>query len=248
MPSTDTTFRDMIRLIDEDFKVVQASKFKRESLYYTVKIDGRETNILGRKARVPDNNARKFSFLIRTPQGSLTHTTLYLSEIDIIIILSSLDGISYKHIRDHLVRVYREETDPSEYSVQLHRAALVPDVEGKTLVANHSVLAMPIPNNNPNIATSFGFTISFQSFCDALSLILSTDNEQKLKIIVTKYCIFAALLRTRSPRESIPVLLTGVGTVKDVEEIYAGMRPLDVQLYDRATFTPQIQTDFFGSV
>jgi hypothetical protein len=237
-----------MRLVDEDFNYVQDSPYKRNTLYYTVKIDQRATNILGRKAHVPNNNATKLTFLINTVQGHLSYTNLYLSEVDIITLLSTLDDAAYEHIKGYLVEVYRKKTDPTAHSVQFDRTALVQDLESVSLTANRHVLAIPTYDNNPNIATPFGFTISFQSFCDVVSLILSTENEEKLKIIITKYCIFSTLLRPLPRGVYIPASLRHVATLEDIESIYASKRSQQIQKYDFETFAPRERDRYFGSI
>jgi hypothetical protein len=250
MTPTNTTFKELMQHIDQDFRSIRASLFERQKLYYKVTIDQRQTDVLGRKAPVPyeNNNAIKITFLINTPRDNQSYTTLYLTEIDIITILSELNATSYEHIKDYLVSIYCEQIDHTGHSVRFDRAALVSDIDTLSLTANREVLAVPITANNPDISTPFGFMISYQSLCDLLSLTLSTENADKLKITVTKYCLFSTLLRAGATRIAVPAALAHVSTIGELESIYAGKWPKQVQRFDKDTFTAQVQDEFFSSI
>jgi len=238
-----------MRLVDEDFDAIRATAYERKSLYYDVKIDQRITNIVARKAPVPiRNNAKKITFLINTPQDDTAYTSLYLSDVDIITLLSTLDTALYEHIKNYLVATYRTEKDPVQHSIQFSRPNLAPDVDSTSLLANHHVLAMPVFSGNPDLPTAFGFTISFQSFCDLISLILSRESKEKLPIVIAKYCILSGLTRPLPHGVHTPASLRHISTMQDVEKIYADKRPQQIQKYDAATFTPTVCAQYFSSI
>lgn len=240
-PSVQTSLQSLLFEIDKDFDSVEDSNYTRRSLYYTVKIDGRETEIRARK------NSRRTIFFIRTPQDGLEYTMLYLSEIDLISILSTLSLEQYDNIIKQLIGFYLKEVEENIHTIEFAREDIFFKLKSISKTANDNLLIISTTDGS-NIETPFGFEISYQSFCDDLSLIFSTENSIKLKIIIIKYYVFSKIIRSSTDKMPVPKELADVKTTKDLEEIYANMRLKDSLLYDARVFKPSNYDEYFQSM
>lgn len=242
------TFRELMTEIDDDFDMVNATNHKRRLLYYTIKLDNRKTDIIARSA-LTKNNRPRLTLFIQTPQENNSYTMLYLSEIDIINILSTIDKKLYNHIISYLIKVYRNEIKIDEHTTNFSRENLIGStIKNVSLSAGLHVIAIPKYKNTPSIDTSFGYKVSFQSFCDDISLILSTENEDKLKTIIIKYYVFSSLLREVPKGMPIPTSLGNITTISDIKGIYDKKSNTKAQAYDKNVFKVHIFDNYFKSL
>lgn len=240
-PLVKTPLLSLLLEIDEDFKNVKKSDYARKSLYYTVKIDGRATEIRARK------NSRRTTFFIHTPQEGHEYTMLYLSEIDLITILSTLNVEQYDNIIRQLGGFYSETIDSAPHTLEFAREDIFFGLKSTSKTADDSLLIISTPNNAA-IATPFGFEISYQSLCDDLSMIFSTENSTKLKIIIIKYYVLSKIIRSSTESIPIPKELATVKTAQDLEDIYTNMTLKDSLLYDAHIFKPSDYDEYFQSI
>lgn len=243
-----STFKELMTQVDDDYDAVDATEHKRRLLYYSVKLDDRTTDIIARST-LNRNNRPRLTFFIRTPQENSNYTMLYLSEANIISILSTLDDNLYDHIINHLVKVYRNKIGTNAHAVNFSRESLPGSkIQGALITANLDVVVIPEYKEASNVGTTFGYEISFQSFCDDLSLILSTENKEKLKTSIVKYYIFSNMLKGASEGMPIPQGFEKVTTAKDIEEKYEKKGFTKGQEYDSRVFGGQIFSDYFKSL
>jgi hypothetical protein len=241
-PPIKINFQSLLRDIDKDYDNIGKSDNKRNLIYYTVKIDGRTTDIYARR------NNRRVTFLIRSLQDEHTYTMLYLSEIDLITILATLEDELYKHIMDRFIKACREKNDPDEHIVEFARETMSSGLTAISATANDGLVIIAKHDDNPNIATRFGFDISYQSFCDDLSLIFSTENSEKLKLITVKYYVFSNIIRASHKGMPLPKELAHISTLEDIERIYKDMRPKQILAYDHKVFKYDEYAEYFQSV
>ncbi len=244
-PTSPIAFKDLMQHVDKDLAKVNSTPHRRGRLEYSIKINDRQTEIIARSTLRPQNNRPRLTFIVRTPQKKTAFTSLYLSEIDIMDILSTLDNDLYEHIENYLVRLYRDEVNPEENRVHFSREALFSHIADTTLSADRKVFVIPDFIQDRTVMTPFGFLMSFRSFCDVLSLILSTENPFKLKVIITKYFVFSHLLRSQHVGVPVPQALREATTLDRIKEVYAGKDLTRIQQYDEATFHPDLFSAYF---
>lgn len=243
-----STFKELMAQVDDDYDAIDATEHKRRLLYYTVKLDDRTTDILARSA-LNRNNRPRLTFFIRTSQENSTYTMLYLSEVNIISILSILDDDLYDHIMNHLAKIYRNEIGIDAHTASFNREILAgSETKGASILASLDVIAIPEYKDARYVDTLFGYQISFQSFCDDLSLILSTENKEKLRTSIIKYYILSSILKGAPEGMPIPRGFEKVTTAKGIEEKYDKKGFTKGQEYDRRVFGSQIFTNYFKSL
>jgi|JI10StandDraft_1071094.scaffolds.fasta_scaffold366579_1 hypothetical protein len=240
-PLVKTPLQSLLFEIDEDFNIIKESDYTRRSLYYTVKIDNRETEIRARK------NSRRTTFFIRTPQDYLEYTMLYLSEIDLITILSTLSLEQYDNIINQLIGFYSKAVEENIHTLEFTREDIFSEIKSISKTANDNLLIISAIDS-ADIKTPFGFEISYQSFCDDLSLVFSTENSTKLKIIIIKYYVLSKIIRSSTEGIPIPKELNGIKTAKDVNDIYKNMNLKNSLLYDARIFSPSDYDEYFQSL
>ncbi len=251
MTTAAKDFKAILPLIDKDYRSVAKNEFKRERLYYAVTIDTRATDVIARNTVNPRTNTHRTTFLIRSAQEDSLYALSYLSETDVIAILTLLDSDLYQYIIGYLVKLYRNEVDKKAHSVRFDRESLVSAIAAASLTANSNVWVIPDFGKEASIATPLGYDISFRSFCDVLSLMLSMENSEKLKRVIAKYYVFTNLLRSESTPTDMPVPdnLKQMKTIDDVERLYDAMPRFKTwRAFDEKTFDIKQFESYFQSL
>ena len=230
--------------VDDDFLSINGTSFKRKCLYYSTQLDKRDTRIIARSMLAPNGRPR-LTFLVKTPFDQDEYTMLYLSDVDVIALISSLEESLYKHIVNYFKKINRSEVKEDAHTVNFEREELVSSIKSLILYANRNIVLIPEYASNPNINTYFGYQISFHSLCDVISFMLSTENEEKLKSTSIKYLVYASLIRGSAKGLAIPDDLKHVKTLSDVNEIYDKMRFTSRQEFDRKIFFHKNYVDYF---
>jgi hypothetical protein len=230
--------------IDEDFQKVKSTPFGRRGIYYSVFIDEKQTSITARKTT-------RISYLIDTKQRNNTYTRLYIEDWQIGVILANLDDSSFSLLKSWLLAVYRGES-VEEHRLKFMRSALHDGIEEISceslvdIIYFGDVAALP-----SEIDTTFGFSVSSQSFIDFLCLTLSMEDSDKLRIELTKHCMLADLLKKQSVamiHELVPQL-KDIGTTLDIEGLYSRMNTQqEAENYDKAVFSEDVSKQYFGSL
>lgn len=210
----------------------------KERLYYKVEIDGRKSpNVLVRSIRRM-NNTYAASFLIKSLHEDGKYSITYLSQIDLIEVMSLLSEQARTLLWSDLTAIYLEQCDTVYKTVKFMRDA-INNESGNTLLAlNGDAVIINPPEEDFPIKTSFGFDLSYRDFCDCLSLMLSMEPRDKLKIVLSKYFILSELLAGRQTSVDPPVELANCGSAADLREAYDGisLKIEEREIYDTSNF------------
>lgn len=213
--STVSKFQDLLDLVDED--CINSGK---ERLYYKVEIDGRRnTNVLARSVR-RRNNTPAVSFLIRNNYQANQYSIVYLSQIDVIEVLSLMDEVMRTHLWSCLSEVYLGSFDTSYKSVKFMREAIGEEKDHVLFSLEGDAVIIPLPEKDYKVDTSFGFELSYYDFCDCMSLMLAMEPAEKLHTVLSKYYVLSELLAGRKMPVSPPLEFAHVKSVNDLRVAY----------------------------
>lgn len=207
-------FQNLLDLVDED--CISSGK---ERLYYKVELDGRQNaNVLVRSVR-RRNNTPAVSFLIRNDYQAGHYSIVYLSQIDVIEVLSFMNETMRTHLWSCLSEVYLSSYDTSYKNVKFMREAIGSENESILFSLEGDAIIIPLPENDYRVGTSFGFDLSYHDFCDCMSLMLSMEPAEKLKVVLSKYYVLSELLAGREVM-SVPSELAHVKSASELRVAY----------------------------
>lgn len=213
--STVNNFQALLSLVDEDCIVSG-----KERLYYKVELDGRQdTNTLVRSVR-RRNNTPAVSFLIKTTHETDEYSILYLSQIDIIEVISLMDEDTRTHLWSCLFDVYLNTFDTSCKSILFAREPINSELDLTRFTLNGDAIIIPLPDQDYKVHTSFGFDISYHDLCDCISLMLSMEPSEKLKTVLSKYFVLSELLAGRETLVAPPGELAHAKNASDLRAAY----------------------------
>lgn len=225
-------FQNLLDLVDED--CINSGK---ERLYYKIELNGRrDTNVLVRSVR-RRNNTPAVSFLIRNNHQSNHYSIVYLSQIDVIEVLSFMDKAMRAHLWSYLSEVYMSSFDISSKTVKFMREAVGGESDSVMFSLEGDAILIPLPENDYSVSTSFGFDLSYYDFCDCMSLMLSMEPAEKLKVVLSKYYVLSELLAGREVM-SVPPELAHVKSTSELRVAYENIstKVEEREQYDLETF------------
>lgn len=239
-------FKELIELIDQDFQHVAKSKFPRNRLYYTIVLGDRKSNLIARKAVVRGGTV--VNFLMTSPVGKIAdHSSmLYLSDLDIIEILSTLDEKSLNTFVDFFVDCTLGSVNSKSF-VQFEREELHIDIE-PLYISTTAGVALIEYTGNENINTPQGMTFSLGDFCDLISLIMAKEGESKMRITATKYIVLTNLVKPFDV--NIPMIkeLDKIRNVDDVRSLYEPLGTNAQRRLDEQLFNQELYFTYFESI
>ena len=243
MPSS-VTFKDLLYKVDNDINTIRKGR-GADGLDYTVKIDGRETNVIARSTFTRQN---VISFLVTFELGG-GHVVVYLSDIDIAQILSRLNGELYTNIRSFFKGIYDGSKRRSRHTILLERGELATGIASAALSSTKGFFAIPTLRTDEMITTHLGFKIKYGDFCDAVSLIVSKEGNADIGQLVGKLSILANQLRAGSYKVSLGRgYVAGLKTVDDIEEAYKdAVTHKRAKERDAELFIPELLERYFQS-
>lgn len=242
---TAKNFKELIELIDQDFQHVAKSKFPRNRLYYTVTLGDRKSNLIARKAIVRGGSV--VNFLLARPVNEITdHSSmLYISDLDIVEMLSTVDKKLLRTFVDFLVDCILETVNSKNF-VQFEREGLYIEIEPLYI---STAVGVPLIEyaGNEKIKTPQGMTFSLRDFCDLISLIMAKEGESKMKTTATKYIVLTNLVKPFD--KGIPVIkeLNKIRNIDDIRSLYEPLgtnaqRRLDERLFDQELYATYFES------
>lgn len=233
MISSVYKFQSLLKLIDDD-----CIKSDKSRLYYRISLNDSHSNgVVARSVR-RKNNTPAVSFLIRNIHGSDGYTMLYLSQMDVIEVLSLLDEPLRLHLWGFLSEVYYRKVDTSNQDVVFERGPINDESNNVVFKLNGSAIVIPIPDGECGIKTSFGFELKYRDFCDCLSLMLSMEPEGKLNTILSKYYVLSESIAGRELAVLPPEQFTAAASSSDLTRVYDSISDKieELEAYDALTF------------
>lgn len=237
-------FQTLAKKIDDDFKKIKGTSFGRSGVYYSVLIDDRLTSITARRTT-------RISYLIDTRYKDNTYTRLYVEDWQIGVILANLGEAPLGFAKNWLAKVYEGESI-GEHKLKFSRPALydgIAKMDDELLV---DIIYLEDTSELPlAVDTGLGFSVNTRAFIDFLCLTLSMEDHDKLRIELTKHCVFADLLTNQNVEliQTILPQLNSVKTVADIENLYTNVRTQkEAEDYDEALFTENISRHYFESL
>ena len=239
----DEKLQTLVKKIDKDFNDIKKTPFKRRGIYYSVFIDKKQTSITTRKTN-------RISYLIDTEQENNTYTRLYVEDWQIGVIFATVDDNSFSFLKNWLITVYYGKSI-EEHTLKLCRTALYDGIEEKSyeslvnIIYLGDITALPL-----EIDTTFGFSVSSRSFIDFICLTLSMEDNDKLKIELTKYCMLADLLKKQNVTmiHKLVPQLKDIRTTIDIERLYESINNQNTTKHDKAMFSKEVSNQYFGNL
>lgn len=243
------TFKSLMNEMDDDHRLLARSDFPRTRIYYDVYLNKRKSAVVARKLKNRYSNKISFLVCVGHDLDDNHRSMLYLTDLDIIETLSGLGEESFSKISDFLLRC-GIGNEPTEHSVILRRQELYKGLSLVELRANKDVLLLSSNKPNLEIQTPYGVTVKIVSLCDLISLILSSENSSKRKIIATKYYVLSHMVRGAGnsdlPNDSE---LEGLHNMKAVRGLYDSKKTMeDENIFDHTVFGNIIYGEYFKSL
>lgn len=242
-------FKELIQLIDEDFQQIAMSAFPRNRLYYSVTLNDRESNVLARKIRI--NGGLGINFLITQPhsEGEPWSSMLYLSDLDIIGVLSSLGNETLSMIEDFLIMCAHGSVNSTNF-VQLEREEMYKSIDPYYVSTSAGMPLIQI-SDDISLDTPQGVIVCIQDFCDLISLTMAKEGSEKMKATATKYLVFSSIILSRNKGIPVPDELISVNDIDSTRKLYEDLgtnaqRRLDARLFDQTLYRAYFESRLLG--